>query len=60
MKKDNVLGRKVMHDAVVSARNYSRYLDRLLTATPDLLDGIDLTQPCAVLLPDQQDRKSVV
>ena len=43
-----------MHDAVVSACNYSRYLARLLTATPALLDAIDLTRPCQVLLPDQQ------
>ena len=34
--------------AVARARQFSRYLERLLTASPRLLDNIDLRAPCIV------------
>lgn len=37
-----------VHDAVAQARAYSFYLDRLLTAAPQLLQGIDIAEPCQV------------
>ncbi len=49
----NARPRASAHDAVVSARNYSRYLDRLLTATPELLMAADLTRPCELVLSNQ-------
>ncbi len=39
-----------MDAAVERARNFSRYLERLLTATPQLLEDIDLRAPCTVRL----------
>ena len=54
MRDDNAQGSLAVHDAVVSACNYSRYLARLLTATPTLFDEIDFTRPCQVPPPDQQ------
>lgn len=37
-----------VHTRVAQARRYSQYLDRLLTATPQLLQSVDLTVPCKV------------
>ena len=39
-----------MDAAVEHARNFSRYLERLLTASPQLLEDIDLRAPCTVRL----------
>ena len=39
-----------MDAAIERARNFSRYLERLLTASPQLLDDIDLRAPCTVRL----------
>lgn len=44
----NVSSADSVDAAITRARRYSLYLERLLTATPQLLDSVDLDTPCKV------------
>ena len=48
MKPINAPARDAVDAAIVNARRFSRYLDRVLTARPQLLDGLDLRVACTV------------
>ncbi len=53
MPESNAPGIIKVDDAIVQARRLSLYLARLLTATPSLLDDIDLLTPCEVASPGE-------
>ena len=44
----NVLTAASVDDAIARARHFSRYLERSLTAQPQLLEGVDLVSPVKV------------
>jgi glutamate-ammonia-ligase adenylyltransferase len=48
MRLTNAPGVTTVDAAVANARQFSRYFDRLLTASPDLLKPVDLATPCKV------------
>ncbi len=48
MTPSNAPPTDAVHAHVAQARQFSLYLERILTATPQLLDSVDLAAPCKV------------
>ena len=53
MPESNAPDHSAVDDAIARAKQFSLYLARLLTATPQLLNDIDLRSPCKVAFPAQ-------